>query len=641
MSKVTLLLAIALFITTTQAAFAVVTVKSHTGQSTKTSKAGYGPYLNRGYAQKVLWGDTHLHTTFSVDAALTGNRLSPDNAYRFAKGETVTASNGLPTKLMKPLDFLVVTDHAESLGLTELIREENEELLATPLGAKLARLVKANKLVRAMGVYDRSIMEAESTALLSDKSMQTMWQRITSAAEAHNKPGIFTAMIGFEWTSTPGGSNLHRNIIYRDGKVRADKLLPFSALDSDNPEHLWAWMEKYEQETNGQVLAIPHNGNLSNGLMFDDVTRTGEPLSRAYATARSRWEPIIEVTQMKGDGETHPALSATDEFADFETWDISNFASVPKTPDMINKEYAREALKRGLEYDAKLGANPFRFGMVGSSDTHTGLSTTREENFFHKLSVFEPTADPRRMEDVLIGYMLEEGEEGATLKSKQISASGLAAVWATDNSREAIWDAMKRKEVYASTGTRMTVRVFAGWNFSSEDLHRSDFVERGYKHGVPMGGDLAPMASGAANASPRLLIQALRDPDGANLDRIQVVKGWLDVTGRAQEKIYNVAWSGKRKLDRHGKLPAVGNSVNSSNATYINNIGKAQLAGYWQDPDFDVAQRAFYYVRVLESPTPRWTTNDAAVFGKQLTGGVPASLQERAYTSPIWYQPAL
>ncbi len=369
------------------------------------------------------------------------------------------------------------------------------------------------------------------------------------------------------------------------------------------------------------------------------MTRNGQPLSRSYAENRARWEPIVEVTQMKGDGETHPALSSTDEFADFETWDIGNFASVAKTPEMLNREYAREALKRGLEYDNTFGANPFKFGMIGSTDSHTGLSTAGEDNFFHKLSILEPQPGPNRVDTVLIGYMLEEGKAGATLKTKQISASGLAAVWATDNTREAIWDAMKRKEVYASTGTRMTVRVFAGWDFTEQDLYRSDFVKNGYQHGVPMGGDLLVSKTNQVESTPRLMIQALRDPDGANLDRIQVIKGWLNDAGQAQEHVFNVAWSGKRELTDDGKLSAVGNTVDSATATYQNTIGSAQLFAYWQDPEFDVQQQAFYYVRVLEIPTPRWTTYDAVIFNNDITEGINSSIQERAYTSPIWYNP--
>jgi hypothetical protein len=383
------------------------------------------------------------------------------------------------------------------------------------------------------------------------------------------------------------------------------------------------------------VLAIPHNGNLSNGLMFDDVTlTTKKPLDREYAITRARWEPLYEVTQMKGDGETHPLLSADDEFADFETWDKGSFGAQPKTPDMLPREYAREALKRGLAHAASLGANPFKFGMIGSTDSHTSLATTRENNFFGKVVLLEPTSDPVRFDEVISG---RPGPVSARQYAWQTSAAGLAAVWARDNTREAIWDAMARKEVFATTGTRLRVRVFAGWDFVPEDLDRSDFAKYGYENGVPMGGDLNGSAEGEA---PRFLIRAIRDVDGANLDRIQIVKGWLDADGKTHETVHEVALSDGRKAGADGKIPPVGNTVNVADATYTNSIGDPFLAAHWTDPDFDPEQRAFYYVRVLEIPTPRWTTHDAKVFGVKLPDGAPTSIQERAYTSPIWYTPA-
>jgi hypothetical protein len=368
--------------------------------------------------------------------------------------------------------------------------------------------------------------------------------------------------------------------------------------------------------------------------MFDDVTlTTKKPLDKDYAERRQKWEPLYEVTQIKGDGEAHPSLSPNDEFADFETWDKGSFGPEPKTKDMLPREYAREALKRGLAYEAKLGVNPFKFGMVGSTDSHTSLSTAEENNFFGKASLVEPTADPIRFDEVIAG---RPAPKGSQMFSRDTSASGLAAVWARENTREALWDAMARKEVFATTGTRIRVRVFGGWDFTEDDLNRSDFAKHGYDKGVPMGGDLTNAPEGKA---PTLLIRAIRDVDGANLDRIQIVKGWLDEDGKPQEKIYDVAWSGDRKPDADGKLPAVGNTVNVEEATYDNSIGAAGLQAFWQDPDFDPDQRAFYYVRVLEIPTPRWTTYDAKVFGVKRPDDVPATIQERAYTSPIWYTP--
>ncbi len=446
-----------------------------------------------------------------------------------------------------------------------------------------------------------------------------MWQNVTAAAEKYNEPGRFTAFIGYEWTSMPGGVNLHRNVIFRDGKDKADTIIPMSTYDSTDPEDLWNWMLAYEQNTGGRLLAIPHNGNLSNGMMFDDVTLTSKkPIDRDYAERRMRWEPIYEVTQMKGDGEAHPVLSPNDEFADFERWDKASFGPVPTTKEMYPREYAREALKRGLAYEAKLGVNPFKFGMVGSTDAHTSLATTQENNFFGKVVPLEPSADPIRFEEVIAGRYAPKGSQ---IPARMTSASGLAGVWARENTREALWDAMARKEVFATTGTRLRVRVFAGWDFTRDDLYRSDFAKHGYENGVPMGGDLK---AAPASKAPTFLIRAIRDVDGANLDRIQVIKGWLDASGDMQEKVYDVAWADVRQLGADGKLPAVGNTVNVEEATYTNAIGAPGLEAFWTDPDFDASQRAFYYVRVLEIPTPRWTTYDAKVFGVKRPEDVPA-----------------
>jgi len=464
----------------------------------------------------------------------------------------------------------------------------------------------------------------------------SMWHRMTEAAERHNDPGKFSAFIGYEWTSGPNGNNLHRNVIFRDGKSLADRIVPFSAYDSGDPEDLWQWMTGYEQETGGRLLAIPHNGNLSNGLMFDDMTLSGGALTADYAERRQRWEPIYEITQIKGDGEAHPMLSPTDEFADYYTWDKGSFGAKLKTPGMLPREYARSAWKRGMDYEAKLGVNPFKFGVVGSTDAHTGLSTTQEDNFFGKVTLVEPTADPIRFEEPITGRFSPDDPSDDRVHGDALAA-GLAAVWARENSREAIWDAMKRKETFATTGTRMRVRVFGGWGFEEGDLVRSDFAAHGYGNGVPMGGDLA---GGPEGAAPRLLIRALRDPDGANLDRVQVVKGWTTVDGEPQEQVYDVAWSDDRQPGPDGRLPPVGNTVNIENATYTNDIGAPFLEAFWKDPDFDPGERAFYYVRVLEIPTPSWLSYDHAAFGVEVPEGKARFQQERAYTSPIWYTPA-
>jgi len=598
----------------------------------------YGPYLDIGYPQRVFWGDTHVHTAYSTDAGMVGNRLGPDEAYRFARGETVVSSSGVRARLQRPLDFLVVADHAENLGLATMIAEKNAELLKTDFGRQISQLVYSGKYGDAYALWGSGMSERKDPLKGNDALTRTMWERLTVSAEKFNEPGKFTALIGFEWTSSPGGNNLHRNVVFRDGKAKADQIIPISNYDTTDPEDLWKWMAAYEAKTGGRVLAIPHNGNLSNGLMFADVTLGGKkPIDRDYAVRRMRWEPIYEVTQMKGDGEAHPSLSPNDEFADYGTWDKGSFGTEPKTKDMLPREYAREALKRGLKYEDTLGANPFKFGMIGSTDTHTSLATTEENNYFGKATPGEPTAKPERFQEKITGFFQKPGGPDITMRHYQTLAAGLAAVWATDNTREALWDAMARKEVYATTGTRMTVRVFAGWDFEAADVQRQDFAKDGYLRGVPMGGELRKAPSGKA---PTFVIRALRDVDGANLDRIQIVKGWLDAKGALHEQVYDAMCSDGRVInDTHRCDKPVGNTVDVKKATYINSIGDPLMLAYWKDPAFDAKQRAFYYVRVLEIPTPRWTTYDAAFFGVEPPKDVPPTHQERAYTSPIWYTP--
>jgi len=596
----------------------------------------YSPYPEKAFPNRVYFGDTHLHTSYSTDAGMVGNTLGPEQAYRFARGEEVIQSHGLRAKLQRPLDFLVIADHAENLGLAPMIAESNPALLETEFGRRVHDLVKAGRGVEAYNVWITEMIALEDPLEGQGQIARTMWQRLTAAAEKFNEPERFTALIGFEWTSGPAGNNLHRNVVFRDGKDRADQILPLSQYDTNDPEELWQWMADYERKTGGRALAIPHNGNLSNGLMFDDVTLTTRKLiDRDYAERRMRWEPLYEVTQMKGDGEAHPVLSPRDEFADFETWDKGSFGNEPKTSDMLPREYARTAYIRGLAYETTLGVNPFKFGMIGSTDAHTSLSTAQEDNFFGKVEALAPSAEEQRFYEEITGRLAPEGSD---LKQYawQTSASGLAAVWARGNHREALWDAMERKEVYATTGTRLVVRVFGGFAFTEGDLERSDFAENGYLKGVPMGGDLKTAPEGKA---PTFLVRALRDVDGANLDRIQMVKGWQDDAGATHEKVYDLTWSGDREPEADGRLPAVGNTVDVPNASYTNAIGAPYLTAHWEDPSFDPAERAFYYVRVIEIPTPRWTTYDAKFFGTEIPKGAPTSIQERAYTTPIWYTP--
>ncbi len=625
--------------TTVVALFLFATASAQDAPGVRPGARKYSPYPEQTFPNQVFFGDTHLHTSYSWDAGMIGNTLGPEEAYRFARGETVTSSTGLKTRLSRPLDFLVIADHAEGLGVSPMLAQGDPIVLKDALGKQLYEFVKAGRGDQAYDGWRAATQKGENSLVKNREMIDSAWQRLTAAAEKYNAPGRFTALIGYEWTSIPKGNNLHRNVIFRDGKDKADQVGPFSAEDSVDPEDLWKWMAAYEQKTGGKVLAIPHNGNLSNGWMFDNVTlTTKKPLDRDYAERRARWEPLYEVTQMKGTGEAHPAFSTRDELADFEIWDKGSLGSgEAKTPDMLPREYAREAYKRGLAYEAKVGVNPFKFGMAGGTDAHTSLPTTEENNFFGKVVALEPSADPIRFDEVVAGRIKNpEGKDNQRM-GRHTSASGLAGVWARENTREALWDAMKRKEVFATTGTRLRVRVFAGWDFAASDLQRSDFAKHGYDKGVPMGGDLSKAPRGKA---PSFLIQAVRDPEGANLDRVQIVKGWMDAAGKLHEKVYDVAWSGNRQRDKDGKIPAVGDTVNVKEASYTNAIGAPYLAAYWKDPAFKPSERAFYYVRVLEIPTPRWTTYDTKFFGVALPKDVPASIQERAYTSPIWYAPA-
>ena len=597
------------------------------------NKRDYSPFVDQHYPDRVFWGDTHLHTSNSPDAGLVGNTLGPEEAYRFARGEEVTSSTGQRVKLKRPLDFLVVADHSEYMGLAPMLQTGDPALLADPVGKRWYDMFNTGK-TEAYNAF-REVVQSVTEGKLLIKNptvMRSVWERNNAAAEEYNDPGKFTAFIGYEWSSLPDGQNLHRVVVFRDGASRANQIVPFSSIDSPDAEDLWKFLADYQAETGGQVLAIPHNGNGSNGAMFSDKTFTGKPLNRNYATARMRWEPIYEVTQIKGDGEAHPKLSPNDEFADFETWDKGTLdGQAPKEDWMLKHEYARSALNLGLKMEDGIGANPFKFGMIGSSDAHTSLATTREDNYFGKFTQTEPA--PERYKHYVIQSLTDD--KLSTFSAEEV-ASGLAAVWARENTREALFDAMKRKEVYATTGSRILVRVFGGWDFTANDVERHDFAELGYKRGVPMGGDLTKAPKGKA---PSFMIRVLRDPDNANLDRVQIIKGWLGKDGETYERIYDVACSDGRSIkDRRCEKP-VGSTVDVANATYTNTIGDPLLAAHWTDPDFDPNQRAFYYVRVLEIPKPRWSAYDQKRFGIKMPDDVPMTVQDRAYTSPIWYTP--
>ena len=600
---------------------------------------GYSPYAGRTYPTRVLFGDTHNHTSNSGDGFAAGDRLDPEQAYRFARGEEVVSSTGVPAKLARPLDFLVISDHAEGLGLMAQVYEGNPAFTSDPTLQRWNEGMKAggkeaaatqNEVTKsqAMGTLPPPIKDPKVVGPI----MKSVWQQYTATAEKYNEPGRFTAMIGYEWTSVPKGNNLHRNILFRDAKDKADQVFPFSAWNSEDPEKLWAWMEQYEKKTGGKVLAIAHNANLSNGRMFELVDFAGKPLSKDYAERRARWEALQEIVQTKGASETHPLASPSDEFANFGTagWEYGNLTLTdkPLSKEMMPTNYTRGGLLRGLEQEAKLGVNPFKFGVVGSTDVHNSLTAIDEDNFFGKMPIQEPSPD--RWE-----HVSKEGF-GKTRYTWHYMAAGYAAVWATENTREAIWDAMKRRETYGTSGTRMTVRFFGGYDYSADDARSRYVAEAGYAKGVPMGGDLAAAPAGRP---PTFLVAALKDPVGANLDRVQIVKGWIDASGTAQEKIYDVAWSADRKPGADGKLPPVGDTVDVERATWTNTIGATELATVWTDPDFQPSQRAFYYARVIEIPTPRWTAYDQVRFGVKMSPEVPMKHQERAWTSPIWYTP--
>ncbi len=598
-------------------------------------KPGYSPYAGRNFPTRVFWGDTHLHTAISLDAGAVGCTLGPDAAYRFARGEEVTTSTGQPAQLSRPLDFLVVSDHAEAFGSMVEVAKANPALMANPQIKRWHDMIKEggdSALKAAWELIGTLSDPSKMPAEFKDSAfVRSIWEPYAKTAEQFNEPGKFTAFIGYEWTSQPDGNNMHRVVIFRDGADKAVRTLPFSAIDSANPEDLWKVLAGYEEKTGGRALAIPHNGNVSGGRMFALADFAGNPLTRQYAESRARWEPLFEATQQKGDSESHKFLSPDDEFANYEAWDKMNLGGTRlHQNDWFQTEYARAALKNGLKLEQRLGANPFKFGMIGSTDAHTALSAVEEDNFFGKAPPYEPSAHRATHVFTKLGDQ--------QVMAWALAASGYAAVWATENTREALWDAMKRKEVYATTGSRMVVRFFGGWDFDANDAETRNPAVVGYSKGVTMGGDLRDAPEGK---SPTFLVGALKDPIGANLDRIQIVKGWLDAKGEVQEKVFDVVWgdADEREPRADGKLPPVGNTVDVENAIWTNTIGDGELIAVWRDPDFDPSLRAFYYARVIEIPTPRWTAYDAKRFGIAIPEEVPMVTQERAYTSPIWYTP--
>ncbi len=590
--------------------------------------------------RNLYWGDTHLHSNYSFDAYLFQNYTGdPDLAYRFAKGVPVLHPK-LQTQIQieTPLDFLVLADHAELTAVPLRIFEKDEQLLKTAFGKRVRPLIEADKggdvfaeIVRlANAGMDNN---SELTELQSDDIRRPAWEDIVEVADRHNEPGKFTAFIGWEWSSLPDAANLHRVVFMDKDAETGKKFLPYGSTTSVKPEDLWAWLEETEELTGANFVAIPHNMNISKGRMFETMDSDGRPITDAYARTRMRWEPVAEVTQYKGDSETHPILSPDDEFANFETYRhlIDTRPDTDHTASVTNGDYARGALKTGLKLESDIGVNPFKFGMIGATDSHTSLASAEETNFFYKFPFMATPTDrsegtPGRG-DGPIGW--------------NFGAQGLAGVWAEENTRESILTAFKRKEVFATTGPRIMLRFFGGWNFRSRDARANDVGQTGYDKGVSMGADLMAPAGGlfSGDKTPSFLIQAVSDPKSGNLDRIQIVKGWLDAEGQTQEKVFNVVASDGRTIDSDGKLAPVGNTVDLATATYTNTIGDPELVAVWRDPEFDPTQRAFYYVRVLEIPTPRHALLDALSLQTDLPEGVSAILQERAYSSPIWYTP--
>lgn len=563
----------------------------------------YSPNIAEQRTQ-LYWGDLHLHTALSADAFAMGGRTLPEDAYRFARGEAVVAGNGMSLRPRHTLDFLAITDHAEYLSVHQLLANDDSRLSDWPLGAQWRALLTAGKYGELTMAFADAFINPKPEQRLAEAVELALWRDVVATADRFNEPHLFTALVGYEWTSTVTGDNLHRVVLYKEGAGKADTTPPFSTLDSNDPEKLWRALAHYERQTGGEVLAIPHNSNVSNGRMFATTTLSGAPLTREYAEQRARWEPLLEVTQVKGDSETHPLLSPKDRYANFERWDEGNInMTTLKAPGMIAGEYARAALKSGLGYQHDLGANPYQFGLIGSSDSHTGYSAVAEDNFFGKFQSSEPSAE--RMFTKMAGVLNDNW---------RLSASGLTAVWAQENTRTALFDALRRREVYGTTGSRIRLRFFAGSNFTDDDLSSPQASDIGYQKGVPMGGVLHADAI-AAGRGLCFLVWAMKEPDGADLHALQVVKGWRDLNGEQFEHVYDIALAGNNESDGAGVLRKV-----------------------WNDPTFDPAQDAFYYARVIEVPRPRWTTRDAAFFSVNAPTAAPQTIQDRAYSSPIWYR---
>jgi hypothetical protein len=576
--------------------------------------------------RNAYFGDVHVHTGWSFDAFTNGSRATPTDAYAWAQGQEITNSGmGGKIQIQTPLDFYMVAEHAEFMGVFNQMSNPESPLSKTELAKGVNSPDPVVRMQTFAGVL-RDMSAGKVDPMLTDPALaSTVWAEIVKAADAAYRPGHFTTFAGFEWTANPQKRNLHRVVVFRDTAKLPGMVL--SALESEDPETLWKWMDELRAK-GSTLLAIPHNGNASDGRMFETVRFDGkQPIDAAYNAMRARNEPLYEITQIKGTSETHPDLSPNDEFAGFEQWDYTLSADYER-PKHRRGSFARQALLEGLSQEATGNGNPFKYGFIGDTDTHNAAGSNEEFNYTGKFA-FENDASHR-----LKG--MEGQPAGQVRQVQEFSSGGLAGVWAEANTRESIFDAMQRRETFGTSGTMIKVRFFGGWDFTDADLKGAGVVRAGYARGVPMGSDLkAPTGK-----APSFVVMASKDPKSGNLDRVQIVKGWLDGSGKQHETVYDVAWSGDRKPDpKTGRLPPVGDTVDAATAQYTNNIGAAELATVWTDPDFDPAERAFYYVRVLEIPTPRWSTIDAVRLGVPVPKGLPVSIQERAWTSPIWYTP--
>ena len=574
--------------------------------------------------RNAYFGDVHVHTGWSFDAFTNGSKTTPTDAYAWAQGKEITNSGfGGKIQVRTPLDFYMVSDHAEYMGVFNQMANPNSPLSKTEL-AKGVTSPDANVRIQTFAGILRDMSAGKRDPALSDPALaRSVWSEIVKASDANYRPGRFTTFAGFEWTSNPEKRNLHRVVVFRDTAKLPDLVL--SALDSDDPETLWRWMGDLRAK-GSMLFAIPHNGNASDGRMFETVKFDGKPIDAAYSKTRAVNEPLYEITQIKGTSETHPTLSPTDEFANFEQWDYTLSADAER-PTHRKGSFARQALLDGMSQESRGNGNPFKYGFIGDTDTHNAAASNEEFNYTGKFA-FENDAKDR-----MIG---QKGQpEGQIQQIREFSSGGLAGVWAEQNTREAIFDAMLRKETFATSGPMIKLRFFGSWDLGAADMKQPDFVKRAYAKGVPMGGDLVP----ATGKAPTFFVTALKDPKSGNLDRVQIVKGWIDNKGVQHERIHDVVWSGDRKPDAAGKLPAVGNTVDVAKGSYTNSIGASELTAAWTDPDFKAGERAFYYARVLEIPTPRWSTIDAARMGMPIPKGLPASIQERAWSSSIWYTP--